>query len=156
MATLESIALRIDRILSVGALRQLVADNLTRKPEPAFAGTLFDTVGANERDHFGTGDLLTLNLLDEHLGAVAIDTLLGRVFDDALRAVDDEVDLWSANEPQVSAAAALYARIRQLPGVSPTKASKLCARKRPRLIPIYDSVVDRVLGIGGGAYWASL
>ncbi|MDQ6739300.1 MAG: DUF6308 family protein, partial [Actinomycetota bacterium] len=33
-------------------------------------------------------------------------------------------------------------------GVGATKASKLLARKRPRLIPIYDSVIDRVTQLG--------
>ena len=35
--------------------------------------------------------------------------------------------------------------------VGPTKASKLLARKRPRLIPIYDSVIDRVTELGGSS-----
>lgn len=35
--------------------------------------------------------------------------------------------------------------------IGATKASKLLARKRPRLIPIYDSVIDRVTGLGGTA-----
>ena len=33
-----------------------------------------------------------------------------------------------------------------LPDVGPTLASKLIARKRPRLVPVYDSVVRKVLG----------
>jgi hypothetical protein len=38
----------------------------------------------------------------------------------------------------------LYSALRQLRGIGPTIASKLCARKRPRLVPVYDSVVARV------------
>jgi hypothetical protein len=38
----------------------------------------------------------------------------------------------------------LIADLRALPGVGPTVASKLLARKRPKLRPIYDSVVDAV------------
>ena len=33
-----------------------------------------------------------------------------------------------------------------LPGIAQTKATKLIARKRPRLYPIWDSVVSQVLG----------
>lgn len=33
-------------------------------------------------------------------------------------------------------------------GIGATTASKLLARKRPRLIPVYDSVIDRVTGLG--------
>lgn len=38
-------------------------------------------------------------------------------------------------------------------GVGSTRASKLMARKRPRLIPIEDSVVNRVIGFKGGDSW---
>lgn len=34
-------------------------------------------------------------------------------------------------------------------GIGPTTASKILARKRPRLIPVYDSVVDAVVGLDG-------
>ena len=40
----------------------------------------------------------------------------------------------------------LLQKLRDLPGVGPTTASKLLARKRPRLRPIYDSVVAEVIG----------
>ncbi|WP_257016373.1 DUF6308 family protein [Rhodococcus sp. ACS1] len=33
-----------------------------------------------------------------------------------------------------------------MPGIGQTKATKLIARKRPRLYPIWDSVVSQVLG----------
>lgn len=39
-------------------------------------------------------------------------------------------------------------------GVGPTTASKILARKRPHLIPIYDSVVAKQTGLNGsGAQW---
>jgi hypothetical protein len=38
--------------------------------------------------------------------------------------------------------------VRKLPGVGRTIATKLLARKRPRLLPIYDSVVARVTEVG--------
>lgn len=41
---------------------------------------------------------------------------------------------------------ALDQALLELPGVGPTTASKLYARKRPRLRPIYDTVVTEVLG----------
>jgi hypothetical protein len=49
----------------------------------------------------------------------------------------------------------LYAALLALPGVGPTTASKLCARKRPRLVPIYDSVVAQVTD-GRASYWEPL
>lgn len=38
-------------------------------------------------------------------------------------------------------------------GIGPTLASKLMVRKRPHLIPIEDSVVDRVIERGRGDSW---
>ena len=38
-------------------------------------------------------------------------------------------------------------------GIGPTTASKILARKRPHLIPIEDSVVNQVTGIGGKNSW---
>lgn len=38
-------------------------------------------------------------------------------------------------------------------GIGPTTTSKLMARKRPHLIPIEDSVVNRVIGLGRGDSW---
>ena len=40
----------------------------------------------------------------------------------------------------------LWKRLVALPKVGPTRASKLLERKRPRLRPIYDSVVAEVIG----------
>ncbi|MDV6286638.1 DUF6308 family protein [Rhodococcus jostii] len=40
----------------------------------------------------------------------------------------------------------LETALRTLPGIGQTKATKLIARKRPRLYPIWDSVVSQVLG----------
>ena len=39
----------------------------------------------------------------------------------------------------------LWQQLVNLPGVGPTMASKLYARKRPRLRPVYDSVVAKVV-----------
>ena len=40
----------------------------------------------------------------------------------------------------------LYARIDALVGLGPTTTSKLLARKRPRLLPVLDTVTRRALG----------
>lgn len=44
------------------------------------------------------------------------------------------------------AAVACGRALRALPHVGPTRASKLYARKRPRLRPVFDTVVERVIG----------
>ena len=38
-------------------------------------------------------------------------------------------------------------------GLGPTTTSKIIARKRPHLIPIEDSVVNRVIELGRGDSW---
>ena len=53
--------------------------------------------------------------------------------------VDDVIDKnWPAWE--------LDSRLQEVPGISRTIASKLIARKRPKLYPIWDSVIADVLG----------
>ena len=42
--------------------------------------------------------------------------------------------------------------LRGLPGIGRTIASKLMARKRPRLVPIYDKVLRRVMGLEEGQW----
>lgn len=53
-----------------------------------------------------------------------------------------ETDRWSDDW----AGWRLWQTLVALPDIGATKASKLYARKRPRLQPIYDSVVAKVLG----------
>ncbi|MFC9839742.1 DUF6308 family protein [Rhodococcus sp. NPDC127530] len=54
----------------------------------------------------------------------------------------DEPDPPTPGWPAWDLETALWA----LPGIGQTKATKLIARKRPRLYPIWDSVVSQVLG----------
>ena len=64
-----------------------------------------------------------------------------------LTAVGPDRDLVNETEPLLdykSPGWALMTALRTLPEVGPTKASKLFARKRPRLRPIWDKVVSRV------------
>lgn len=63
--------------------------------------------------------------------------------------VDEEItDAWPANRA--------YARLLQIPDIGPTRANKLLARKRPRLIPVYDQVINDYLLDGAGRYWEPL
>jgi hypothetical protein len=65
------------------------------------------------------------------------------------------VDLWEASDQHLAAADLLYAVLRSggaLRGIGPTTASKLMARKRPRLIPIIDSVVRDALQLSDDSW----
>jgi hypothetical protein len=50
----------------------------------------------------------------------------------------------------------LWNALRELPGLGPTTVSKLMARKRPRLIPIFDSVIQTHLLRGEYTQWVPL
>jgi len=53
------------------------------------------------------------------------------------------------------AASALWSEVRKVPGFGPTRTSKLLARKRPLLLPIFDSIVRDELGLESSVgHWA--
>ena len=61
----------------------------------------------------------------------------------------------SVDRSSFAAAWKLWTLIDDLPGMGPTKTSKLLARKRPRLLPIIDSVVQQHV-FTQGPVWISL
>lgn len=56
----------------------------------------------------------------------------------------------------MEALVALFHAVRSLHGVGLTRATKLLARKRPRLAPIVDGIVKHTVFNGGPHYWAPL
>lgn len=127
-------------------------------PNEPFAGSTFDDLRDNPRDEFCPSDLLAASLLDVRFGPQAVRALLESgptSISKYLADIPDNVDLWNATDEDLSSAGALWAAVRRLPGVGPTKTSKLLARKRPRLIPIVDSVIRKALPLGQDS-WESL
>lgn len=131
-----------------------------------FSGGFFDTwdptgTRAASADVFTPDDLQAVAFLSTEIAPRAAVDLLRRCsseFSDLLSRVDPDLDLVDVTGDMDEAwpATRLYRRLRQLPDVGPTRASKLLARKRPRLVPIYDTVVDaHVLG-GSGVLWEPL
>jgi hypothetical protein len=133
---------------------------------PAYAGSYFNSWagGGDSRDYAGTitaDDLIAVSFLSVDVPGEAafgiLDThnekisgLLGKIPVDR-----DLADVSPAEFPEMygenSAAVKLWRVIRGSDtgrwGIGPTKASKIMARKRPRLIPIYDSVVAPLMGL---------
>lgn len=121
-----------------------------------FTGARFDEWDSTgnrwaDSDRFTADDLVAVSFLSVAVPAPAASLLLDEQadrFSALLRAVGDDRDL--AEEPQAWAddwaGWVLWADLMALPGVGATIASKLYARKRPRLRPVYDTVVARVIG----------
>lgn len=132
----------------------------------SFTGAAFDTwdsTGNRARDlnRFTADDLAAVTFLSVKVVAPAAYRLLGPDaghFNHLLAAVGDDRDFADVTPGEItpdSPAWVLEDALRGLPGVGRTIASKLMARKRPRLVPIYDKVLRRVMGLEQ-AHWVPL
>lgn len=93
--------------------------------------------------------MVTLSFLSVPLPALAARDLLrdrAAEFTRLLEELGPDRDLVDEEEPLVGdwVGWKVMSALRSLDRVGPTRASKLLARKRPRLRPIYDDVVSRV------------
>jgi hypothetical protein len=134
--------------------------------EPGFyTGSLFDVwdstgTRAQDVDRFTADDLVAVGLLsvdvDPRAAIQLLSTRAGE-FAALLAAVGPDRDLADENavHDQDWVGWRLQQELQDLPGTGPTTASKLFARKRPRLRPIWDSVVAQVTG-GRERLWAPL
>jgi hypothetical protein len=128
------------------------ARNPNREP---YAGAYFDSWARGQEDpnRFTADDLIAVSFLSVVVPPLAARELLDRratEFNNLLADVGPDRDLAYESDPvtEGQAASQLYHAVKALHGVGRTITSKLLARKRPRLIPIYDSVVARVSVIG--------
>ncbi|WP_165497100.1 DUF6308 family protein [Rhodococcus sp. ABRD24] len=113
----------------------------------------WDSTGTRRRDVdvFTADDLVAVTLLSVAVSPDGADIVLRERRDEFAemlaevgpdRDLVDEVDEMTAESPAWRLETALWT----VPSVGRTVASKLIARKRPRLYPIYDRVVGEVLG----------
>lgn len=119
-------------------------------------GAAFDTwdspgTRAEDSDRFTADDLVAVTFLSVVVPASAARRLLVDErdrFSELLVALGPDRDLASIEEPLPDDWVGwdLMSALRRLPDVGTTTASKLLARKRPRLRPIWDSVVVAVTG----------
>lgn len=152
----DLVRVRIRDVLAVPGIDRLVATYLN--PDGPFAGTSFDLLGENPPDVLTLDDLLATTLLDISWRPLAIRALLagsGPVTA-GLAAIPTDLDLWDAGPDALQSATVLHKWLDDLPGVGPVIASKLLARKRPRLVPIHDDVVLRVLAPPEKKFWVTL
>jgi hypothetical protein len=162
MSTNDALPIRLPRVLRDGddaAAVDVLQEYFTRKVVKTGylrTGALWDTWDPSgrreaDRDVFTAEDLVAVTLLSVKVPGQGALILLGdrhselcdlllEVGED--RDLVDEADTFTANSP----AWRLETALREIHGVGRTTASKLIARKRPRLYPIYDRVVGIELG----------
>jgi hypothetical protein len=142
-----------DQAVSVLACYFALGRHREHKP---FTGARFDTwdsTGTRAADvsRFTADDLVAVSFLSVEVPPLAAVELLDTQADHfaaRLAAVGPDRDLVEETEswPDDWPGWLLWSDLMVLPGVGATIASKLYARKRPRLRPVYDTVVAGVIG----------
>jgi hypothetical protein len=142
----DAVEQRLDSVLRERTARALVTCFF--EPAQPFAGHTFDGLGVNDPFRVTGDDVAAVTLLDVRLHPLAVRALLeahAATVTEHLRGIPEVLDLWEASDEDLHRVVRLYDFLDRLPGVGETKATKLLARKRPRLVPIVDSVVRRAL-----------
>lgn len=144
-----------DDAAAVSALRQYYGDPYLN-PGGCYVGAYFDSWTstpdtAGPADEFTADDLIAVSFLSVQIKALAAREILVTRADryaDLLAKIGPDHDLTDEDEPLTPSWPAwqLDTELRQLPGIGRTIASKLLARKRPRLLPIWDTIIGAVLG----------
>ncbi|MEU9828531.1 DUF6308 family protein [Micromonospora chersina] len=135
---------------------------------PAFTGGRFERLGGGgdqpaSKDVITADDLLAVEMLSVQVPPrVALDLLegdLGRVVATELRSIPTDISLADEGAAQYIAdggpADRAWRLLKNNGGVGWVTAGKLLARKRPRLVPVYDEVVRCAYRSGRG-FWNCL
>ncbi len=134
---------------------------------PAYTGAMFERfAGGGDAtevaDTFTPADLVAVSLLSVDVPGAAALRIFGRdaeTLNGLLERIPIDLELCDAGEADIgpgSPADELWFSIRRC-GVGPVTTSKLLARKRPRLLPVIDTVVKEVLGHPAKAsFWLTL
>lgn len=136
-------------------------------PASGFSGSEFDTFAGGgdavgHKDVFTADDLVAVTLLEMTVPGETALAILHRQtsrFNTLLAEIPADVNLWEAPEDIVgpeSAATTLWERLMASPKMGWVTTSKLLARKRPRLLPVYDTVVKAALQPNSHAFWLPL
>ena len=121
-------------------------------PAEGFAAMSFCTLGQNPPGAVTADDLLAVSLLDIAWRPEAVRQLLGSRAGSVsamLSEIPVDVNLWAVPDAELATVDPLWDSLLEMPGVGTATASKLLARKRPRLCPATDKVVIRAAGLPG-------
>jgi hypothetical protein len=134
----------------------------TRKGAPAYSGSQFEAIAALNPDPYSVGpaDFSAAAMLSVDIPAQAAIRLLGRDADEItnlLKRIPVDRDIIDVDSDELvtgSAASTLWSVLRRgNDGMGRTRTSKLIAAKRPRLIPIWDSFVEKATGLDTSDCW---
>jgi hypothetical protein len=131
-----------------------------------FTGRFFESFGGGgdateDRDRITAADVVAVSMLGVNVPAAAAAAMvegeaaaeIGKLLQD----VPTDRCIWEIDEVQLlddrAPAWKLWPAIRSHHDMGPTKTSKLLARKRPHLLPVWDQFVGEVLGDSVG-HWA--
>lgn len=134
---------------------------------PNFTGGMFERFGGGgdrleSANRFTLEDVFAPTLLSTPVGARAALALLDdtEIFTNLLATLPVDVAFEDLSREDVAdrnwAVRKAYRKVRALPGIGETRATKLLARKRPNLVPILDSVVRATLNRKRSAVWEPL
>lgn len=145
----------------------VVREYFTPRPTGRFSGAHFERLGGGGdrpavADEITAEDLVAVSMLSvDIMGESALELLLHRRnrLRELLRRVPTDVALFAipsdALGPQWSVRP-LYAELLTVRGIGETAASKLLARKRPHLVPVFDSVIEAELSLVRRQLWVPL
>jgi hypothetical protein len=137
--------------LPIDDAEALLADYLN--PSYGYAWPAYDTLSTNGSATLVSGDLLAPSLLETHIDGPRFKVLLDMLPE--LSAVGDlpPRPLAEATDDDIAAVAALFAVLDtetyRHRGVRGTIVSKVLHRKRPDLVPLYDSRIDSAYRASG-------
>ncbi|MEU6386474.1 DUF6308 family protein [Streptomyces bauhiniae] len=122
--------------------------------EAACTGARFEHLGGEQvADAVTAEDLVAVQMLSVTVPAKAALKLLegerGRQLSELLRRIPADADMADVDAAELdtdSAADQAWKLLRTVDGIGWVIAGKLLARKRPRLVPVYDNVVKCLLG----------
>jgi Family of unknown function (DUF6308) len=150
---------RVDKIISHSATQDLIATFFER--DSRFEGNLLEKIGENHPTKIGIDDLLAITMLDvsvrpRGIRRLIFDTSVSAEITCLLEVIPPDVDIWTGGDHLASRGKAweLSALLqRKGDGIAAVTAGKLLSRKRPRLIPILDRVVGKIIAVKTHEQW---
>jgi hypothetical protein len=150
----------------VGDAGDVAAAQIARYFDESFTGSQFESLADADPNRITANDIVAVSTLGVTVPAGVSVWLLSAAGQDAvselLRTVPTEVDIWEDPslvgptsalwKPWYLLQTACWPAPTAANGMGPTTTSKLLAAKRPRLVPITDSVITTTLPSNG--HWA--